>query len=112
MNRKLTLLLLVTLGLLVLGACAGGYYVRVAPPPPRYGVVGVAPGPGYVWVDGFWDWRGGNWAWPRAVGDAPREPACLGFLPAGSRLGADTAWSAATGAVRAVGNLSPFPSVG
>ncbi|HTS25989.1 MAG TPA: hypothetical protein VMH81_08940 [Bryobacteraceae bacterium] len=46
-------------------ACAGGgaYYVRYAPPAPRYAVVGVAPGPGYVWTTGYWDWRGGNWAW-------------------------------------------------
>ena len=79
MNRRLThprpqaatLLLLVTLGLLVLGACAGGYYVSVPPPAPRYGIVGVAPGPGFVWVDGFWDWRGGNWFW---VGGGWRRP--------------------------------------
>lgn len=62
MRRRLALPLLMTLGL-SLGACAGGYYVRVAPPPPRYGVIGYAPGPGYVWTDGYWDWRGGNWFW-------------------------------------------------
>ena len=54
---------------LVLGAalsgCAvqGGYATRYGPPPPRYGVIGVAPGSGYVWTDGFWDWRGGRYAW-------------------------------------------------
>ena len=49
-----------------LSACAGGagaLYVRTAPPPPRYAVVGVAPGPGYVWTNGFWDWRGSRWVW-------------------------------------------------
>jgi hypothetical protein len=25
--------------------------------------MGFAPGPGYVWTDGYWDWRGGNWVW-------------------------------------------------
>jgi hypothetical protein len=39
-----------------------------APPPPVpadvvVGPVGVAPGPGYVWVDGYWDWVGGRWVW-------------------------------------------------
>jgi len=35
------------------------------PPPPAYvaGPVGVAPGPGYVWVDGYWNWVGGRWVW-------------------------------------------------
>ena len=50
----------------ILSACGPtGAYVGVSygPPPPRYGVVGVAPGPGYVWTDGYWDWRGGAWVW-------------------------------------------------
>jgi hypothetical protein len=25
--------------------------------------MGFAPGPGYVWTDGYWDWRGRNWVW-------------------------------------------------
>jgi len=52
----------------LLGGCAvrGGYYSGYAaygPPAPRYGVVGVAPGPGYIWTDGFWDWGGRDWRW-------------------------------------------------
>ena len=52
----------------VLSACGPGYSsayvgVRYGPPAPRYGVIGVAPGPGYVWTEGFWDWRGGRWDW-------------------------------------------------
>ena len=47
------------------GCAAGGAYVGRygPPPPPRYGIVGVTPGPGFVWCDGFWDWRGGRWFW-------------------------------------------------
>ena len=53
--------------LLTLSACAGGggyYYASgpPTPPPPRaMGVVGYAPGPGYVWIDGYWDWRGNRY---------------------------------------------------
>jgi hypothetical protein len=53
-------------GAAALSACGGGYYSGYAgygPPPPRYGVVGVAPGPGYIWADGFWDLRGNRWEW-------------------------------------------------
>jgi len=53
-------------------ACAGGAVVVEGPPPPRYGVVGVAPGPGFVWVEGFWDLRGSRWEW--APGHWVRPP--------------------------------------
>jgi len=50
-------------------ACGGGYYqagVVIGPPPPApmvVGPVGYAPGPGYVWADGYYDLRGSNWVW-------------------------------------------------
>ena len=57
----------VLLGALMLYGCGGPGYVGVGfgPPPPPYAVgpVGYAPGPGYVWTDGYWDRAGGNWAW-------------------------------------------------
>ena len=44
-----------------------GIAVGTPPPPPPAayvaGPVGVAPGPGYVWVDGYWNWVGGRWVW-------------------------------------------------
>jgi hypothetical protein len=43
-----------------------GIAVGSPPPPPPTAVVtpvGVAPGPGYVWVPGYWDWVGGQWVW-------------------------------------------------
>jgi len=41
-----------------------GIVVGTAPPPPLVvGPVGVAPGPGYIWIDGYWDWVGGGWVW-------------------------------------------------
>jgi hypothetical protein len=64
MKAKLMAGALVLAGTILAGC--GGYsygYVSYGPPPPRYGVVGVAPGPGYMWTDGYWDLRGRNWAW-------------------------------------------------
>jgi hypothetical protein len=42
-----------------------GINVGVAPPPPQVvaGPIGIAPGPGYVWTNGYWDWNGGTWVW-------------------------------------------------
>lgn len=43
-----------------------GYAYNVPPPPPpAYGAYGRAPGPGYVWAEGFYDLRGNNWVWVR-----------------------------------------------
>ncbi|HWB85396.1 MAG TPA: YXWGXW repeat-containing protein [Bryobacteraceae bacterium] len=65
MKRKLLATTFVFLGTILAGCGGGGVYaVRLGPPPPpRYGVVGIAPGPGYVWTDGYWDARGGHWNW-------------------------------------------------
>lgn len=64
-NAVLAGALLASCGLI---GCGGGYgaayYTTPAPPPPQViGAVGYAPGPGFVWIDGFWDLHGGRWAW-------------------------------------------------
>jgi hypothetical protein len=55
------------LGLLLLGEVTGVVaqtVIRVAPPPPvRVGVVGVAPGAGYVWIGGYQRWTGSGYVW-------------------------------------------------
>jgi hypothetical protein len=38
-------------------------YVHVGPPAPRNDVVVVAPGPGYVWVPGYYTWSGTANVW-------------------------------------------------
>lgn len=55
----------VILGALTLAGCAGGYayYATSAPPPVRVEVRGAAPGAGFIWVDGYWGYRGGNYEW-------------------------------------------------
>jgi hypothetical protein len=37
--------------------------VREAPPPPRFERPGPMPGPGFVWVNGYWVRQGPQWAW-------------------------------------------------
>lgn len=75
MKRKLLVTGFVMIGTL-LSACAarGAVVVGFAPPPPRYAVVGVAPGPGYVWAEGYYDWRGGAYAWVRGSWMRPPHP--------------------------------------
>lgn len=49
-----------------------GFYVDIAPPPVRYEPVPYHR-PGYVWVPGYWDWRGNGHVWVRGhyVRDRP-----------------------------------------
>ncbi|MBS1189246.1 MAG: hypothetical protein H6R10_1038 [Rhodocyclaceae bacterium] len=70
----------VAIGAMALGGCvvapAQPYYVSepvmVAPPPPRVEVVGVAPVPGYIWINGFWGWNGRGHDWHPGHWEAPR----------------------------------------
>jgi hypothetical protein len=39
------------------------YTVNNYPPEPLYEEVTVSPGYGYVWIDGYWNWNGYDWAW-------------------------------------------------
>jgi hypothetical protein len=56
--------------------------VRVAPPPPaRVGVVGVAPGPGYVWVGGYQRWNGHAYVWVAGRWVRPPRPGVVWVSP-------------------------------
>lgn len=66
MQYRSTLLALVSSALLGIAGCGHGYVgVSVGPPVAPYvvGPVGMAPGPNYVWTDGYWNLEGGNWRW-------------------------------------------------
>ena len=48
-----------------------GDVVYDAPPAPIVETYGVAPGPGYFWIGGYWNWVGGRHEW---VGGHWAEP--------------------------------------
>src|SRR5277367_5811493 len=53
-------------GVLLLGAvmAVAQTVVRIAPPAPvRVGVIGSAPGSGYVWIGGYQRWNGSGYVW-------------------------------------------------
>lgn len=94
LSSRLKIPMIAVCGLLTVGTTAsfarpyhhGGvrFEVNLAPPVLRTERVIVRPGPGYVWVPGFWEWRpvvhnyvwvDGRWSRPpraRAVWVAPR----------------------------------------
>ena len=74
-KRKLLLGALVTasVGVLPLPAAADvGLHVDVAPPAARHEVV-PAHRAGYVWVPGFWNWRGNHHVWSKGHWERERR---------------------------------------
>ena len=76
MKRQVLLLVPLVAGLSLAGCAArSGYgygYVNAAPPAPQAEFYGAAPGPGYVWVNGYWNWGGSRYVW--APGRWQRPP--------------------------------------
>lgn len=74
MKKHIAVLILA--GTISMGAAsAAEIFARVAPPPPvRMGAVGVAPRLGYVWVNGYQEWRGGRYIWREGRWMRPRYP--------------------------------------
>jgi WXXGXW repeat (2 copies) len=60
----------VAITLLTLGIAASAPFtasaaalIVVAPPAPVVEVRPAIPAPGYVWMDGYWNWEGGRHVW-------------------------------------------------
>ena len=71
---KRTLGMAVIIGGLSLAGCAGtgySFYATTPPPPIRVEQRGVAPGFGFVWIDGYWGYNGGRYAWVPGRWDRP-----------------------------------------
>jgi hypothetical protein len=63
--------------LVVATACTaprGRLYVRVGPPAPIIETRIAAPGPGYVWLPGFYAWNGAAYAWRPGRWERPIRP--------------------------------------
>ena len=50
-----------------------GDAVVVQPPVPQVEVIGVAPHPGYIYQNGYWNWAGGKHVWVGGRWNAPRR---------------------------------------
>ena len=74
-------------GVLTAVGCGGpgylGIYARTAPPPIRVESYGPAPGPGYVWINGYWGYRGNDYVWNAGRWERP---------PRGRRRWEDGRW--------------------
>jgi hypothetical protein len=45
--------------------------VTEAPPAPPVEYVGASPGPGFIWIRGYYHWYGGRWVWYRGHYERP-----------------------------------------
>jgi len=65
-------------GALALSGCQHSTFyagVSVGPPAPLVGApVGFAPGPGWVWTDGYYVWSGTSWVWRPGRWARPTHP--------------------------------------
>ena len=66
--------------------------VATVPPAPLVEEVYDAPGPGYVWVTGYWGWYGGRWVWYRGSWCYPPHRHALWVGPRYERRGGTTIW--------------------
>src|ERR1700678_3821520 len=73
-----SLLLPLSFALISLGGCAGRvgvtYYAPVPPPPLQVEPYGVSPGPGNVWITGYWGYEGGHHVWHAGRWEKPPHP--------------------------------------
>jgi hypothetical protein len=86
---KKTGLMIAMIAGLSLAGC-GGYvaYAAVPPPPLRVETYGPAPGPGYVYVNGYWGYRGNGYYW---------APGAWRLPPRGARVWVAGRWESRGG---------------
>ncbi|MGD1147856.1 MAG: hypothetical protein ABR961_07905 [Thermoanaerobaculaceae bacterium] len=62
MRRLAALVMATAVGVAVFGGCVVRLAVPGPPPGPIVELRGVAPGPAFVWIDGYWAWHS-RWVW-------------------------------------------------
>ncbi len=75
---------LLFLALFLTAGLASAQEVIIRTPPPRpvhVGVIGVAPGPGFVWVEGYHSWNGGGYVWVPGRWERPPYPGGIWVRP-------------------------------
>jgi YXWGXW repeat-containing protein len=85
-TRMLNAIMAAGVAALVSTACetygaSGALYVQTAPPPMQYEVVTVAPGPGFVWVSGYWEWSGVQYVWVSGRWQRPPSGYTVWYAP-------------------------------
>jgi hypothetical protein len=65
--------------------------VSQAPPTPPQEVIVAAPGPGYVWVPGYYQWHG-RWVWERGAWVVRPHPHAVWVGGHWDRRGHDYVW--------------------
>jgi hypothetical protein len=65
---------LVFAGGLTFSAAMAEVVVRIAPPVAVVETRGVAPGPGYVWINGYHRWDGNAYVWTAGRWEMPPRP--------------------------------------
>jgi WXXGXW repeat (2 copies) len=58
-------------GILSFSSCVPVQYVSARPGEVTY-TRPIAPGEGYIWIDGDWMWSGGRYTWQEGRWDRPR----------------------------------------
>jgi hypothetical protein len=61
--KRIAWFLLASLTFVFLSGCIVVSRPAIGPPPLRTEVVIARPGPGYVWIAGYWGWQGGRYVW-------------------------------------------------
>jgi hypothetical protein len=73
MMRRIAVLVFALL--MTAGLASAQVVIRIGPPAPVHiGVVGVAPGPGFVWIEGYHRWDGGRYVWVPGAWVRPPRP--------------------------------------
>src|SRR5271170_6419350 len=80
-------LMFAVISLKAYGGHAVAYYARVPPPPMQVEVRPATPGPGFVWIGGYWAYDGGHHIWHAGSWEKPPRAKAHYVAPRWDRKG-------------------------